>query len=436
MSAATLPNLDVPTLAAMQLVRKPLLLMAYECMPNRGSEAYVGWGRVMQAAGEFEVHVIVSRESSEAIGEYLATHPIPGNIHFYTPDEDLLYRILKRGPKLFAYNYVAYRHWQKLAYRLARQLHLRYDFALVHQVNVCTFREPGFTWQLGIPYIWGPMGGTQNFPKEFLDGLPFLERMKEQARSLTNSLALRKRRVRAAAQHAAVVLAANSTNQRDCEEAFGRPVELLLETGLYSVHPPDTAKFRRNGPLHILWSGEFTTRKALPLLLEALGKLGDDIDFRLRILGKGPLELKWKRMAEHFGIAHRCEFLGQQPLAQAIGQLEWAHVLVFTSLRDTSGNVVLEALSHGVPVICFDHQGVGDMVTPASGIKIPVNHPEQAIESLSRAVRSLGDDRGRLLMLSCGACARAREFLWAENGARINSIYWSLAGARRRQPHA
>jgi glycosyltransferase involved in cell wall biosynthesis len=407
--------------------RPVLLLMAYECMPERGSEAYVGWGRMLQAAREFELHVIVSGESYAAIQAWTAAgNALPEHVEFYTPPEDARYRRLKRIPRLFAYNYVAYRHWQRLAFTLAQQLHRKHCFSLVHQVNVCTFREPGYTWQLGIPYLWGPVGGTQNLPKAFLPDLPLVEQFKERARNLTNYFALRKRRVRTAARHAAVLIAANSTNQRDFERVFRRPVELLLETGLYATRTADPARFLAPGPIRLLWSGEFTTRKALPLLLRALAALPADVPFELRILGKGPREAEWKALAGKLGIAGRCSFLGHLPLAEAVAQLDWAHLFVFTSLRDTSGNVVLEALGAGVPVLCFDHQGVADIVTPACGIKVPVVHPGHAIAAIASSIRSLALDRGQLVQLSSGAHARAQRYLWTGNGDRVNSIYRSL----------
>jgi glycosyltransferase involved in cell wall biosynthesis len=107
--------------------------------------------------------------------------------------------------------------------------------------------------------------------------------------------------------------------------------------------------------------------------------------------------------------------------------LEWAHLFVYTSLRDTSAPAVLQALGRGVPVMCFDHQGAGDIVTPSCGIKIPVTHPGHAIAAMASSIRSLAQERIRLLQLSAGACDRARQYLWFENTMRVASIYRSLA---------
>jgi len=415
-----------------------LLLMAYECMPGRGpeapgrgSEASIGWGRVLEAAREFELHVIVNAESFAAIERHLATNPIAGAVHFHTPTPDALSHLLKRIPRLPDRNHAAYRHWQRLACRLARDLHRTHCFSLVHQVTRTTFREPGYTWQLGIPYVWGPVGGTQSFPVAFLPGLPWIEQVKLRMHAFFNRRSLRRRPVKIAAQRAAVLLAANSTNQRDFEIAFRRPAELLIESALDSTHSPDPAKFHAPGPLNILWSGELATPSALPLLLEALADLGHEVDYRLHVLGKGPREPEWKELARALGLGGRCKFLGRVSNGARPTQFQWAHLLVYTSLRDPSATAVLEALSHGVPVLCFDHQSAADIVTPACGIKLPVTYPAHAILGIASCIRALSHDRARLLRLSAGASARARLYLWSENGARVNSIYRSLALAAR-----
>src|SRR5205823_7645001 len=117
------------------------------------------------------------------------------------------------------------------------------------------------------------------------------------------------------------------------------------------------------GALRVLWSGELQPWKAMPLLLRALAKLPKGVACEVRVLGEGPLEMSWRGLAGRLGVDRSLTWMGWLPHAEALAQCEWADVLAFTSLRDTSGNVVLEALGAGVPVVCLDHQGVGDIVT-------------------------------------------------------------------------
>ena len=413
--------------------------MAYECSPFRGSEWAVGWGRLLQSARAFETHVITSEANYQALEQARTEQLLPQNVRFYTPAPDATLRAMERKQKLFDYNYAAYRHWQQLAYALAVQLHAVEGFAAVHQVNVCTFREPGYTWKLGIPFVWGPMGGSQNLPWRFLPMLPWKEAAKEFIRGAVNALSLRhKRRVRSAAAKAALVIGANSTNQQDFQQAWGRKVELLLEAGLTQVAEPNRARFAKRAavtqagsvqaPLKILWSGQLQTRKALPILLRALAALDADVTFELRVLGDGPMAAAWMAEARRLGLEGRVFFLGRLAFAEAVAQMKWAELFCFTSLRDTSGNVVLEALAAGVPVVCFDHQGAGDMVSAESGIKIEVTSPQQAVEDWTAAVALCARDGERLLQLSEGATQQARLFLWERNGDWMNAAYRRVAG--------
>lgn len=413
--------------------------MAYECSPYRGSEWAAGWGRLLGAAKIAETHVVTSEVNFAALQRAKADGLMPPNVFFYTPEPDQRLRELERKPVLFAYNYTAYNHWQQLALKLITALHAREHFDLVHQVNVCTFREPGYGWRLGVPFVWGPVGGTQNFPLRFLPMLPAKEAAKELLRGVTNRFALRKPRVRGAARQTALLIGANSTNQTDLQNALGCQAGLLLETGLHSVEVVDRQRFEQRvqdaaagrpaRPLRLLWSGEFQTRKALPVLLRALAHVDQSVSWKLDVLGDGPMRLRWEREAERLGLGERVEFMGRMPFSAAVDEMFTADVFCFTSLRDTSGNVVLEALAAGVPVICFDHQGARDMVDEHSGVKLPVISPGRSVRAWARTVEALAGDPERLLRLSLGATERAKSFLWSRNHDLINAAYQRLTGA-------
>src|ERR1700685_1739088 len=102
--------------------------MAYECSPWRGSEWAVGWGWLLQAARGTEPHVITSEENFHALERAQAEGLLPANVRVYTPEPDAKLRELEKAPALFAYNYKAYHHWQKLVLPLARALHAREHF--------------------------------------------------------------------------------------------------------------------------------------------------------------------------------------------------------------------------------------------------------------------------------------------------------------------
>jgi glycosyltransferase involved in cell wall biosynthesis len=398
-------------------------MVAYCCSPYKGSDWRVGWGRAVRAAERFDVWVMTSVASQMDIERYFEQNrPIP-NLTFIYVEFGSIGRLLARIPISYFYtNPFSYRSWQRQVYRCAQALHTLHEFDLTHHVNLIGYREPGHLWRLNVPFIWGPIGGTQSCPWRFLASAGAMDMMKEGFRTAANWAQLRfSRKVRQALDRAAVVLVANSDGKR----AFSRyrpDVIQLLETGLDDISPREQKRLH-DGPLRILWSGEVQFRKALHLLLAALAQINGAVDFEVRILGRGPNLEKSRALAERLGVSQHCRFLGWLPLDQAMEQSNWADVFVFTSLRDTSGNVMLEAMSRGVPVITFDHQGAGDIVTESSGIKIPITTPADAVCRFRDAIVEIGRNRELLKELSQGALDRARYFLWSRNAGEMSDIY-------------
>jgi glycosyltransferase involved in cell wall biosynthesis/peptidoglycan/xylan/chitin deacetylase (PgdA/CDA1 family) len=413
--------------ACQRPARPKVLLLTYSCSPNRGSEPGVGWNWAVESPKNFDTWVI-SREGEFAneIRGYLKDQgEIPG-LHFTFVDNCSLARHLRR---IGALRYLFYNHWHRRAFRVAQRLHQQIGFDLVHQINFTGYREPGYLWKLDAPFVWGPIGGTQNYPWRFLGEAGIVGAFTEGMRSVLNFLQLHfSPRVRQATSRASLFLAANSTNQRDFALVHRVKPILMLETGIHSV----AASSRRPDPnrpvLHILWSGDLAPHKGLPLLLKALSRLSQRLSCELRILGTGRLQRRWQRLARRLNVAGKVTWMGRLPHPQALDQYRWADVFVFTSLRDTSGNVVLEALAAGVPVVCLDHQGVRDIVTEECGIKIPVTVPSDVVIRLSEALTTLAQDSALWERMSAGALRRAREYEWPRQGERMAALYRRILG--------
>jgi glycosyltransferase involved in cell wall biosynthesis len=406
--------------------RPRVLLLVAACNPYKGSDSGAGWGWAVVTAKRFETWVICRQGDQEDIARYLDEHgEIPG-LHFFFLKESWLEESLKIGQPLYDIHYLSYNLWQRRAFKLAAHLHQELKFDLVHQVNRTGFREMGYLWKLNVPFVWGPVGGTQNYPWRFLKTAGVRGAFKEGLRSLVNVCQFRfSPRVRKALKKATVVVAANSEIQSDFDRVHGVKPLVLLETGLKTAADAPAEGSLQNAPLKILWSGQLKHHKALHLLLRALSSKPLGFQYELKILGDGPLRLRWQSLARRLGIDAHCHWMGWVQHSWAMQEYGWADVVVFTSLRDTSSNVVLEALSRGVPVICLDHQGVGDIVTDECGIKIPVTTPGEVIANLRDHLAYLEADRARLESLSRGALKRARRFLWSGNGDQMARIYWA-----------
>ncbi len=275
-----------------------------------------------------------------------------------------------------------------------------------------------------MPFVWGPVGGAQNYPWRFITSAGLFGAASESIRNLLNTWQMRfSRRVGRAVRKASVFLTANTTNARELKRRGLSAPQLMLETGVEGSCQAPSRDFRHGGALRILWSGVFEHRKALHLLLQALAMLPPNVPYELRILGRGPLERRWRRLANKLNIERHCRWLGWLDHQEVRDQYCWADVFVFTSLRDTTGTVVLESLAAGTPVLTLNHQGVADVVTDDCGVRLPVTTPRDVACGLRDTLVRWYNNRAELESLSRGAFARADHYAWDRQGARMSAVY-------------
>ena len=338
--------------------RRPrLLLMAYACSPMRGSESAVGWNRAVQAAKHFDTWVICEEhEFKPDIIKYLQDNgQVPGLNFVFVPMPRWQWSLGQAHGALW---YLMLNRWHRRAYAAARLLDAEYGFDLVHQLTFCGYREPGYSWKLGPPFVWGPVGGTQNYPWRFIARAGLGGAFREAGRNIFNNFQLRfSRRIKLAACKAASVVAATSTVKRDFARVLGVNTSTISDVGIARITDISRPLRPAQEPLRILWSGVMQLRKALPLLIDALAQMPHDAPYCLRVLGEGEYLAAWRRLARRRGVDQHIEWLGWMPHEQALQQYAWADIFAFTSLRDTTGTVIAEALAAGLPVICLDHQG-------------------------------------------------------------------------------
>jgi glycosyltransferase involved in cell wall biosynthesis len=384
-----------------------------------------GWHRAIQAAEDFDVTVLtIPSINTDRLHQAVPNH-LKGRIEFLGVPLSAYQRKRLECNRFF---YLGYRAWLVAGKKLAEKLHAERPFAVTHLVSLCSYREAGYFWQIDCPFILGPVGGSSGFPIRYLSLIGFRSAAFEIARNCLNFYQLHfSNRVRQAIQSSTVVIAANGSTQRALMKMIkGLQVPVELEAGLdyEPAVPKDVRDTRR--PLKILWSGRLRAWKALPLLLHALAKLPSDVPVQLRVVGDGVEVAAWRRLAQRLGLSNCVEWISRPPYRDSIEYYKWADVFCFTSLRDTSGTGLLEALAAGTPIIGMNHQGAADIMTDDCAIKISVNNPSQSIREISNALVLLARNPDRLKKLSDGALKEAHAHLWPQKAVFMKRVYQSL----------
>ena len=402
-----------------------ILISCYACSPKRGSEPGMGWSFVNGLSKQHEVHVIVEKEKwKKDILEQLSKTP-NNNLKFYFIQKERNRFLRKIWPPSY---YWYYKVWQKDAFSLAKKLEKRENFDLIHQLNMVGYREPGYLWRIKKPFVWGPIGGTENVPWKLFSLFDFNGKIFHGIRNILNGFqkTFLKRPRLAANKKKSTLIAATPDIQRSIKRLWNQESEIITEVG--TVDLPNIKVLRRdkNEPLKIVWSGQHTSGKALHVLLRSLALLEKDVHWELHILGKGKQTKKWKNLAKKLKIHKNCTWYGWIEKSVALDVMKSSHILVITSLKDLTSSVILEGISLGLPVISLDHCGFSFVINDSCGIKIPVDEPRKVFINIKNAIVKLEKYENYRVSLSKGALERAKDFSWDGKVEELNSIYKKL----------
>jgi glycosyltransferase involved in cell wall biosynthesis len=117
-------------------------------------------------------------------------------------------------------------------------------------------------------------------------------------------------------------------------------------------------------------------------------------------------------------------FTGFLPHTAVVDKFRDANIFLFTSIRDTSGNVLLEAMAAGLPAVVISHQGAAEITTAETAIRVAPAHPDQVAEKLAEGILALARDPD--LRARMGEAARQRvleSFTWEKKAEAMLKIY-------------
>ena len=162
--------------------------------------------------------------------------------------------------------------------------------------------------------------------------------------------------------------------------------------------------------------------KNLDFLFRALArhKIKRGANFRLAIVGEGPYKKQLQKLAEELNLLEEIIFVGKVPNDQIKNYCKAADLFLFTSLSETQGIVLLEAMAAATPVLAVNASGVRDIII--NGINGYMTSMSET-EYESRLDMLLGQDRA---YLERGALNTAKKYDMREI-ARKAAVYYNRA---------
>jgi glycosyltransferase involved in cell wall biosynthesis len=327
-----------------------ILVFAYACEPEEGSEPGAGWAWSRMLAHLGETWVITRSNNREAIEAGLHAIPERKALHFVYVDLPSWARFWKRGRRGIHLYYVL---WQLAALRTARRLHARNRFHLTWHLTLANAWLGSAAPLVGPRFVYGPIGGGVTAPLGLLPSLgprgAVFEVLRSTGRGMgrfTNPLA------RVAWRRAGLILVQNEETREWLPRKYRVKAEVFPNIVL---DRPSPAPRLESLPKRLLFAGQLTPLKGGALAIRSMTALPG---WGLDVYGSGPDEGRLRRLARRLGVDDRVNFHGTVSRSTLLEVMsERAHVFLSLTLHEEGGWAVAEALSSGLPVLCLDRGG-------------------------------------------------------------------------------
>lgn len=397
-----------------------ILLSAYGCSPILGSEPGVGWRWASELSKHHAVTLLTHPFFLESIEAELKKNPRPNlTVVYYEPRGLGIRR--KKGSLNSRLYYMA---WQAGSMLKARRLCQGDNFSLVHHITWGTFRFPSFMGFLGIPFVMGPVGGGEMAPLRLIKYMPLKEQVKEVLRAVFIATARIDPLLRLSLAKADIILC--KTEETAVALPVGRGPEVMIAHEIGS--PISMGGKRELGPagtISLLYAGRLIGWKGVHLAINAVALANSrGVDATLTIIGEGPLEQHLRALVKKLGLTEKVFFRGHLPQSELFDCYQESEVFIFPSLHDSSGNVVVEALSRGLPVICLDLGGPKYFVNAACAYVVPCADVgvDQLCQLLADRIVEMAADPALRALMSEAAFAQAGSLGWESQVLRAYDL--------------
>lgn len=404
---------------------KKVLLSAFGCAPNRGSDAEVGWKWAVTLAGAgHEVWVMTREVNREAIETELQKIGAPRNLHFLYFEISWL---LKLTAKVYGRIYFYYYLWQWGAYRRALAAHKTIKFDVAHHVTWVSARQPSFMGNLGIPFYFGPVAGGETAPWRLRIGYGLRQWVADILRDTVNLLVKVDPLMWWTFAQAGKIYVTSKQTRDLLPRIFRKKavVQLAIATDWSQSPQESTHDLKRamtNKDVRILYVGRFIGWKGMHIGLRAFKEVVNRIpSARLTMVGRGPDERRWRRLASYLSLEQHIEWIPWTD-RDTLRRLYAEHdIFLFPSLHESGGLVVLEALAQGLPVVCLDLGGPGVVVDDSCGIRVNTRDISQndVVHAMAESLLNLARQPQLREKLGNGAMERVKQFNWRSLVERI-----------------
>ncbi|QVL34520.1 glycosyltransferase family 4 protein [Telmatocola sphagniphila] len=420
-----------------------VLLLAEMCNPSWTSVPLIGYNLAAALARHPHLEVTLATQIRNRIA--LEGDPIHRHARVEYVDTEYIAKpfhklaTLLRGGKQLAWTidtammWPSYVTFEKAVRRKFAREFEQQKFDIIHRLTPVTPTLPSpLAKSVSIPMLVGPMNGGLPWPKEF----KHLARQEKEWLLALRGVHKLLPYFRSTYRHLAGYIAGSRETEAKIPRHFHGKKFFISENGIDPEKFPIADKWcKPQGNFQFITVGRLAPVKGLDMIIEALASVPNELSPRLVIVGDGPERTRLERLVAEKNLQAQVRFTGWLAQADISRELRSSQAFLFPSVKDFGGGAVLEAMACGLPSIVLDYGGPAELITPATGIRLPLLKREALVPLLGQSMRLLATDHALCEQMSVAASLRITEvFTWNAKASKIYSFYKDILHVEQAKP--
>lgn len=335
-----------------------VLLIAYACEPNKGSEPGVGWNWAIHLANYINLTVVTRKNNKHLIEAELPKNKNLKFIYFDIPYFDKIKKYIPFGTNLY------YLFWELFVLNKIKKAIKLEKIDIIQRVTFVTTVTTLRIYKFNKSYILSFCGGGEFTPKSIYKNYSYKYRVSEKIRILYNSLYKYSKTVKKIYSNARIILAVTDDTKQFLENiGVKNCIEVVPAIGLkISNNEPSKKIFNK-----IVYAGTLIYLKNVDIIIKAIERC--KVKVSLDVFGEGNCKFNLQKYVLKNNLLDKVIFKGNVSRDSLLKKFREYDLAIHASSHDSGSMFILEAISNGIPVLFLDTGGPKEIF---KGINYPL----------------------------------------------------------------
>jgi glycosyltransferase involved in cell wall biosynthesis len=394
-----------------------IMVSAYACEPDKGSEPGVGWNWVLQMSKYFDLWVITRLSNRETIERYIYSHPEYTNIHFIFFDLPKWIRFWKKGMRGVR---VYYNIWQLMINHIIKKVMIENDIEIFHHLTYGNSLWTVSKYGQSKCFIWGPTGGVDTIEYQYSKHYDLKCKIIEAVRRTVVGMLRWNIGFQHRCKNANCILCKSYNMQSSVPQKYKNKAVLFTDVAIEPVML-NTSK-KNNEITEFLTVGKLDPWRGFDLVLEAFKRvIKNNPKVHLAIIGNGNDYKRLRMLIDKLDLNKYVSMLGNVSIEVYRSAMAVCDVVINSCLKEGAVTTSFDAVAYGKPLICIDTGGYTRYFSSEYSYLIRRGNRKEMIDELQKGMECLCSPSERESM-STKAKYLCGKYTWEEKGIEIRQM--------------